>query len=84
MGKIMVTVELKKQMRLDLELPLDVEISQLLDDITQTIMAYWSNLYLLPEQMKLYDVRMKRYLAPEGTLDSERVWNGDVLRLTQR
>ena len=68
----------------DLELPDDVKIMDLLDDIIQTMNGCDQKNRPGAEETELYDVRMRKTLFRDGTAESEGVWNGDILELREK
>ena len=68
----------------DLELPDDVKIRDLLDDIIQTLNGCDQKLRPGANETNLYDLRMRKNLFRDGTAESEGVWNGDILELRER
>ena len=65
----------------DLEIPDDVKIKDLLDDIIQTLNGCDQMERPSASEAELYDRRMKKTLYRGGSTESEGVWNGDILVL---
>ena len=85
MGQIIVSVrDGASGMLRDLELPDDVKIRDLLDDIIQTLNGCDQKPRPAAADTNLYDVRLRKTLYRDGTTESEGVWNGDVLELRER
>ena len=68
----------------DLEVPTNLRIDMLLDDITQTLMGYNPQYNFNLDYVQLISRRMNRILSENKTLDEESVWNGDILELYER
>lgn len=82
MGQIIVSVREGADGTLrDLELPDDVVIKDLLDDIIQTLNGCDQKQRPGANVTDLFDTRMKKTLFRDGTTESEGVWNGDILEL---
>lgn len=68
-----------KNFNYDMELPTDVPVSRLVDDIMEALAAY-SHVDLRGSVTgELYSRRMGKNLPPDRTLGESGVWTGDVL-----
>lgn len=66
----------------DMEMPCQVPIATLISHICQTINLYSEGtVNLQPRGVGLWCHRLERLLAPNETLESAGVWNGDRLDL---
>lgn len=82
MDTIIVTVTDKKSSFFqDLEVPTDLTVDKLRDDIVQTLNGYRPELYLDSFSTKIFSGRLGRQLADTETLGEVGVWNGDYLML---
>ena len=85
MGQIIVSVrDGENGVLRDLELPDDVKIRDLLDDIIQTLNGCDQMHRPGAEDTVLFDIRMRKTLFRDGTTESEGVWNGDILELREK
>lgn len=82
MKKIIVTVTCSSnRFNYDIELPTNLELSKLTDDLIQTLQGANPEIWFDIERARIFDVRLGRYLAPTETLAGAGVWNGDILLL---
>ena len=65
----------------DLEVPLEVEIEKLLDDIVQSLNGCDQKQRPPACELELYSRRQNRVLGRDKNLDQEQVWTGDYLEL---
>lgn len=63
----------------DIEVPVDIEIFKLIDDITQTLHGYCPELWWDIADVTLYSRRQRHRLDVNKTLHEEKVWNGDYI-----
>lgn len=85
MGQLIVSVrDGRNRESRDLEIPDDVKIGELLDDIIQTLNGCDQNTRPGANETDLFDVRLNQMLYRGGTAESEGVWNGDILELRTR
>ena len=78
---IITLVDRQNHVQYDLELPVDVRINDLLDDVIQTLNSSDGYYRRQPEYMEFFAPRMNRVLDRRRTLWEEAVWNGDYLYL---
>ncbi len=84
MDRIIITVkEQQSRMEFDLEVPTNVVIEQLFDDIIQTILGAQPTLSIEESRSKLVTVN-GRELGEMKTLDEEGIKNGAVLHIVMR
>jgi hypothetical protein len=81
---ILTICDQKTKARFDVELPTDLEIEKLLDDLTQALEGYQPSLSWNLSQTALWSPRLERQLAPQATLEDEGVWNGDYLYIVTK
>lgn len=80
---IMVTVTNEKSsFFVDLEVPADLTLDKLKEDIVQTLNGYLPELCLDTFSTGILSNRAGRLLKPEETLEEAGVWSGDYLTLT--
>ena len=69
---------------LDLEVPVDVTVEKLKEDLYEALNIYNPELYIRPASaFELYCKRLGVYLIRESTLRQEGVWNGDIIFMTE-
>ncbi len=84
MDNIIVTVtNLSKSYMYDLEVPTNLTIDKLKDDIVETLNGYNPDLYLRTPTTELFCNRIGRKLLPDETLESAGVWNGDYITVME-
>lgn len=84
MPQIIITVkDDEKNVLYDLEVPNDLEVEKLLDDIIQTLTGANPALTWNLEQVSLLSPKHNRTLQPDKTLKEECIWNGDYLHLIE-
>lgn len=66
---------------IDVEVPIDLPMGKLKDDIVQTLNGYCPELYLVSLGTEIISKRCKKVLRDEETLEQAGVWNGDYLTL---
>ena len=82
MNQIIVTVvDLKAGRQYDVEVPLELELEKLLDDIIQTLICYEPELSYSLSRTVLYSPRKGKILDPSSCLKAEGIRNGDYLIL---
>ena len=83
MDRVIVTIADKKGEELmDLELPINQKILDVLNDINQTIEVVRPEKTFNALYTTIIVERGNRKLSNENTLEEEKVWNGDKLLLT--
>lgn len=81
---IIVTVTDKnKSFFCDIEIPVDLEVSKLKDDMVETLNEYNPELFLNSAASELICARMNKKLDPNKTLKEIGVWNGDYITITE-
>lgn len=84
MKKIIVTVTNNdKRFNYDVELPTNLEISKLTDDLIQTLHGANPEIWFNANSTKIFDMRLMRNLDFSETLETAGVWNGDILILKE-
>lgn len=84
MNSIIVTVtDLAKRFFCDIEVPTDVTIDKLKDDIVETLNGYNPELYLRTLSVELFSNRLGKQLCKEDTLESVGAWNGDYITIIE-
>ena len=78
---VIVTVKEKNGLDYDVELPVNVPVSQLAKDIAEVINDYNEKKVLPQDSYALYCDRMGKTLPGNRTLMELGVWNGDILVL---
>lgn len=63
----------------DMEVPNDLEVDKLLDDLTQALMGANPSLNFILNAAFLSSPKLGRKLFPRRTLREEGIWNGDYL-----
>lgn len=82
MNQIIVTVvDLKASRQYDVEVPTDLELEKLLDDIVQTLICYEPELSYSLNRTVLYSPKKGKNLDSSKNLKEEGIWNGDYLIL---
>lgn len=82
MNQIIVTVvDLKAGRQYDVEVPLELELEKLLDDIIQTLICYEPELSYSLNGTVLYSPRKGKILDPSSSLKAEGIRNGEYLIL---
>lgn len=82
MKKIIVTVTNKeKSFCYDVEVPTNLTLDKLYDDIAQSLIGYKPNMTLKADSARIYSTFCKKMLGNTDTLESAGVWNGDILIL---
>lgn len=71
----------KKNFIYDMEVPTDIPVKQLTENMIDTISSYNSKISLSPKPGILYCQRLKRELDEEETFGSAGIWTGDILVL---
>ncbi len=83
MGNIIVTVtDSARRFLYDIEVPVDVPVEHLREDIAQTINGYRPDLFM-SAFTQLFSNRLKRLLNDSETLASAGVLNGDYITLRE-
>lgn len=67
----------------DLEVPTNITIDKLKDDIVETLNGYKPELFLRNVSTELYCNRLGRQILHEETLQSAGVWNGDYITIIE-
>lgn len=85
MENIIVTITNEKQQYCyDIEVPTDLEIDKLTDDIVQTLNGYRPELYLNPYRIELFHQRTEKILESSRTMESSNVRNGDYILIRRK
>lgn len=80
---IVTTTNVKKAFLYDLDVPTDLTIDKLKDDMVEALNGYDPNLFLRTATTELFCNRLGRQLTAEETLESAGVWNGDYITLLE-
>ena len=84
MDSIIITVtNIKKSFLYDLEVPVNLTIDKLKDDIVETLNGYNPDLFLRTATTDLFCNRIGRKIKPEETLEMAGVWNGDYITIME-
>ncbi len=84
MNSIIVTLTDKNRSFLyDLEVPSELEVDKLKDDIVEALNGYNPSLFLKTAGVELLCNRSGRQLLSEDTLESAGVWNGDYITVIE-
>ncbi len=84
MENIIVTVtNVAKTYLYDLELPTEITVDKLKDDIVEALNGYNPELFLRTASIELFCNRIGRRLQAEDTLESAGVWNGDYITIVE-
>lgn len=67
----------------DLELPTNITIDKLKDDIVEALNGYNPDLYLRTATTELFCNRLGRQLTSNETLIEAGVWNGDYITIIE-
>ena len=82
MEQIIVTIaDIKKNRQYDLEVPTELEIEKLLDDIVQTLVGYEPDCTFGFGEVELYSPGRRKNLDRHKSLQEEYIHNGDYLIL---
>lgn len=68
----------------DIEIPIDLEIEKLLDDIVQTLNGYNPALFLNVFSVILYSRREKKFLSAKDTIRQAEIKNGDYIEIRRK
>lgn len=84
MENIIVTVtNQQKSFFYDIEVPIELAISNLKDDIVETLNGYNPNLFLKTATVSLLCNRTGHVLADNETMETAGVWNGDYITIKE-
>lgn len=84
MENIIVTVtNLSKSYFYDLEVPTNIIVDKLKDDIVEALNGYNPDFYLKTATTELFCNRIGRQLRSEETLENAGVWNGDYITILE-
>ena len=84
MENIIITVtNLTKSYFYDLEVPTNITIDKLKDDIVEALNGYNPDLFLKTATTELFCNRLGRQIQPEVTLENAGVWNGDYITILE-
>ena len=84
MENIIITVtNLTKSYFYDLEVPTNITIDKLKDDIVEALNGYNPDLFLKTATPELFCNRLGRQIQPEETLENAGVWNGDYITILE-
>ena len=82
MERIITTVTVQNSsIPYDMEMPTDLLIEKLLDDIVQALLGQDSSLSLRLSEVELFSERLNHVLDRKKTLWEEGIWNGDYLEI---
>ena len=85
MSQIIITVfDRRTGSSFDTEVPDDLEVDKLTDDLIQALIGADPSLYWDLELTKLGSPKLGRDLFPEKSLREEGIWNGDYLFISDR
>ncbi|WP_195451471.1 EsaB/YukD family protein [Anaeromassilibacillus sp. 1001302B_160321_C8] len=84
MESIIVTVtNISKAYLYDLEVPTNITIDKLKDDIVEALNGYNPDLFLRTATTELFCNRIGRQLKADETLENAGVWNGDYITIIE-
>lgn len=85
MDTVIITLTNKKNsFSFDLEIPMDVTVGKLKEDLYETITVYNPELYIRqPADFKLYCNRLGKCFDTDNTLRQEGIWNGDIITIME-
>ena len=84
MESIIVTVTIiSKAYLYDLEVPTNITVDKLKDDIVEALNGYNPDLFLRTATTELFCNRIGRQLKAEETLENAGVWNGDYITILE-
>lgn len=84
MENIIVTVtNISKSYLYDIEVPTNITIDKLKDDIVEALNGYNPDLFLRTATTELFCNRIGRQLKAEETLENAGVWNGDYITILE-
>ncbi len=84
MDHIIVTVtNMQKTFLYDLDVPANLTVDKLKDDIVEALNGADPSLFLRTAATELFCNRLGRQLAAEETLETAGVWNGDFITLLE-
>lgn len=80
---IVTATNIRKSFLYDLDVPTNLTVDKLKDDIVEALNGYDPNLFLRTATTELFCNRLGRQLTAEETLESAGVWNGDYITLLE-
>ena len=84
MENIIVTVtNISKSYLYDIEVPTNITIDKLKDDIVEALNGYNPDLFLRTATTEFFCNRIGRQLKAEETLENAGVWNGDYITILE-
>lgn len=84
MENIIITVtNISKVYLYDIEVPTNITIDKLKDDIVEALNGYNPDLFLRTATTELFCNRIGRQLKAEETLENAGVWNGDYITILE-
>lgn len=84
MDSVIITItNIAKSYMYDLELPTNITIDKLKDDIVEALNGYNPDLYLRTATTELFCNRLGRQLTSNETLIEAGVWNGDYITIIE-
>lgn len=84
MENIIVTVtNISKVYLYDIEVPTNISIEKLKDNIVEALNGYNPDLFLQSATTELFCNRLGRRLKAEETLENAGVWNGDYITMLE-
>lgn len=82
MERIIITLkDITCQSAFDLEVPLNLEVDKLIDDIIQTLNSSDSRHRGIYDSTRMFSPRLNRYLDRTETFETAGIWNGDYIEL---
>lgn len=79
---IVITVQAENLDKIyDLEVPTNVKVRQLAENIRDVLNSYLSDKVLNQSHCILYSERLQRVLSNEETFYEAGIWNGDVIQM---
>lgn len=84
MGNIIITVtNQSKSYFYDIEIPVELSIRNLKDDIVEALNGYNPNLFLKAATVSLFCNRTGHTLTDDETMETAGVWNGDYITIKE-
>ena len=74
----------KHRFSYDVEVPIDLAVDKLLDDIVQSLNGFNPALYIDPFSVELFNQRMKKTILEDQTLSDAGVRNGDYILIQKK
>ena len=81
-SEIIITINDERgDIKYDLEVPTDVTVEKLVEDIKEVLCSYDRNLIYAQQYSRLYSERLQTDLPNKDTLGHIGIWTGDILML---